>query len=46
MSTSISDKVWSEVLAKNSLSKLETIEIQKCSKVFIQKTDYGRSEKK
>ena len=36
MSTSISDKVWSEVLAKNSLSKLENIEIQKCTKVFIQ----------
>ena len=35
MSTSISDKVWSEVLAKNSLSRLETVEIQKCSKVCI-----------
>ena len=33
MSTEISDKVWSDVLAKNSLSRLETIEIQKCTKV-------------
>merc|ERR1712156_248510 len=35
MSTSISDKTWSEVLVKTSLSRLETIEIQKCSKVTM-----------
>jgi len=35
MSTEISDKVWSDVLAKNSLSRLETIEIQKCTKVTM-----------
>jgi len=35
MSTSISDRVWSEVLAKNSLSKLESIEIHKCTKVTM-----------
>ena len=35
MSTSISDKVWSDVFVKNSLSRLEKINIQKCSQVII-----------
>ena len=35
LSTSISDKVWSEVLTKNSFNKLEKINIQKCSKVNL-----------
>ena len=34
MQTSISDQVWADVLAKNSLSQLEKITIQKCSKVI------------
>lgn len=34
MSTSVSDKVWSDVLAKNSLNRLEKINIQKCSQVW------------
>jgi len=34
MQTSISDRVWADVLAKNSLSHLEKITIQKCSKVL------------
>ena len=33
MMTEISDKVWSDVLAKNSLAKLEKISCQKCTKV-------------
>ena len=33
MSTNVSDQVWSQVLAKNGLDKLESIKIQKCSKV-------------
>lgn len=33
MSTSVSDKVWSDVLAKNGLNRLEKINIQKCSQV-------------
>ena len=33
MLTDISDKVFSDVLAKNSLSRLEKLNIQKCTKV-------------
>merc|ERR1712062_290505 len=35
MMTEISDKVWSDVLAKNSLAKLEKISCQKCTKVTM-----------
>ena len=37
MMTDISDKVWSDVLAKNSLQKLEKISCQKCTKVHNSK---------
>ena len=33
MTTCISDQVWSDVFTKNSLSRLERLKIQKCSKV-------------
>ena len=33
MTTCISDQVWSNVFTKNSLSCLERLKIQKCSKV-------------
>ena len=33
MTTCISDQVWSDVFTNNSLSRLERLKIQKCSKV-------------
>jgi hypothetical protein len=35
INTHISDKVWSDVLVKNGMSKLEKIHIQKCTKVLL-----------
>ena len=35
MTTCISDQVWSDVFTKNSLSHLECLKIQKCSKVTM-----------
>lgn len=35
MQTSVSDQVFSDVLTKNSLSRLEHLKIQKCSKVTM-----------
>ena len=35
MTTCISDQVWSDVFTKNSLSRLERLKIQKCSKVSL-----------
>jgi hypothetical protein len=40
ISTSISDKVWSDVLVTNGMRKLEKIHIQKCSKVHFLKSNY------